>query len=290
METIFNSLVLFTALTALIAGSYTDFKKREVPDWINYALIIFGIGTRLIFSVTTNDWYFLLYGLSGLLLFYLLALLMYYTGQWGGGDSKMIMGLGALVGFDFSWSSFMVSFMINLLFAGALYGLLWSFGVSIKHFKDFIKEFKSIVSQKIFIMIRRITLLSVLCLLIFSFFIDDKMIRLSLIILSVVLFFSLYVFVFIKSVEKACMIKEISPLELTEGDWVTKEIKVNGEVVVPKKNLGVEKPQIEKLIRLYKQKKIKKVTIKEGIPFVPAFLLSFIITMFAGNLLWYFLI
>ncbi|GIU69536.1 MAG: hypothetical protein KatS3mg002_0772 [Candidatus Woesearchaeota archaeon] len=41
------------------------------------------------------------------------------------------------------------------------------------------------------------------------------------------------------------------------------------------KDLGISKEQIE----LLKKSKIKKVLVKEGIPFIPAFLIAFILTM-----------
>ena len=45
--------LLIIAFVALIAGSYTDIKKREVPDWISLGLIFVGLGARLIYS--NND-------------------------------------------------------------------------------------------------------------------------------------------------------------------------------------------------------------------------------------------
>ena len=42
------------------------------------------------------------------------------------------------------------------------------------------------------------------------------------------------------------------------------------------KDLGISRQQIERLIRY---KKIRKVIVKEGIPFIPAFLIAFILTV-----------
>jgi prepilin signal peptidase PulO-like enzyme (type II secretory pathway) len=47
--------------------------------------------------------------------------------------------------------------------------------------------------------------------------------------------------------------------------------------------LGIEKKQIEQLIRLKKKGKIDTIRIKEGIPFVPGFLLAFIAALVWGN-------
>jgi len=81
------------------------------------------------------------------------------------------------------------------------------------------------------------------------------------------------------------MLKYVEPKELTEGDWIAKDIKVKGEYITGPKDLGIEKKQINKLIKFYKLGKIKKVLIKEGIPFVPSFLLAFIVTYFWSSFL-----
>ena len=41
--------------------------------------------------------FFLLYSLITFGAFFDIGLIMYYTKQWGGGDSKLLMGLGALL-------------------------------------------------------------------------------------------------------------------------------------------------------------------------------------------------
>jgi len=81
------------------------------------------------------------------------------------------------------------------------------------------------------------------------------------------------------------MLKYVEPNRLTEGDWIAKEIKYNGKYICGPKDLGIERKQINELIKLYNQKKIKRILIKEGIPFVPSFLMAFVITIMYGNLL-----
>src|SRR3989338_5965028 len=86
------------ALAALLAASYTDLKTREVPDWLSYGLIFSALGIRALFSLGELDGGILLRGLAGFAVFVAIAYLMYYTRQWGGGDSKLLMGLGAAIG------------------------------------------------------------------------------------------------------------------------------------------------------------------------------------------------
>jgi Flp pilus assembly protein protease CpaA len=62
-------LLLLIGLIGLIIGSLTDLKSREVPDWLNYFLIASGLGLRLIYSISTWEWSYFLYGLVGFAVF-----------------------------------------------------------------------------------------------------------------------------------------------------------------------------------------------------------------------------
>ena len=89
---------------------------------------------------------------------------------------------------------------------------------------------------------------------------------------------------FVKAVENSSLYKYITPDKLTEGDWIAKDIKINGKYITGPKELGIEKKHINQLINFWKKGKIKKILIKEGMPFIPSFLLAFIITLIYGNI------
>ncbi len=275
------------AFLYLLSGSISDIKIREVADWSNYGLIVFGIASNLIFSLVSNDYHFIINSLIGFGVFFILALLMFYTGQWGGGDSKMLMGLGALYGLGLRWeyNSFLMYFIINSLIAGAIYGIIWSIVVAIRNRKKFIKAYNNIASKKA-IRYTKIGLLLLLILSVIIFFtVDDVVVRLFFISLSVMLASTFYLWTLIKAVENSCMYKLVEPDKLTEGDWIAKNIKYHGKVITGPKDLGIEKKQISTLKKLYKLNKIKKILIKEGIPFVPSFFLGWLMTIFFGNIL-----
>ena len=82
---------------------------------------------------------------------------------------------------------------------------------------------------------------------------------------------------FIKAVETSCMIKKVPASKLTEGDWIVKNVYVKGKYITGPKELGITEEQIKRL-----PKKLK-VTIKEGIPFVPSFLASYVLLLIFGN-------
>jgi Flp pilus assembly protein protease CpaA len=283
-------IALIIVLIALAIGTYTDFKTREVPDWVNKGLIAIGIGLSLLFSAIHSNWNYFLGSLAGFAAFFILAIVMYYSGQWGGGDSKMIMGIGAVIGFNLInfnlRESFLLIFLFNLLITGAVYGLLWSIALSIKNFKKLVKEFKKTSRKKGVIKIKKLLIIFSLLVLIVILFVNQRSLELILFLLLLFVVTLFYMWIYIKAVENVCMLKYVTPDKLTEGDWIAKNIKVNKKVVAGPKDLGIEKKQINQLVKFYKQRKLKKVLIKEGIPFVPSFFIAYIVSLFFGNLLW----
>ena len=293
----------FIGFVVLLAGSYTDFKTREVPDWVNFGLIGIGFGINLLFTVIYWKINFILASIAGFGIFFALAWLMFYFGQWGGGDSKMLMGLGALFGIDIfskgfmdlsivqSFSAvlqfFLVGFLINAALIGALYGILWSIFLIFKNKKRFMKIFKSSMKNKKVVLTKKIILVLFIILILFSLIIPDGFIRLMLLYLAIVIALTFYLWIAVKAVENSCMLKYVKPQQLTEGDWIAKEVKIDGKYITGPKDLGIEKKKIRRLIELYKKGKVKKILIKEGIPFVPSFFVAYVITLAYGNLVFF---
>src|SRR3989338_6853087 len=228
------------ALLGLVIGSYTDFKTREVPDWFSYGLIFAGVFLHGVYSAVIWSWTPLLYSLFGLGIGIGIALAMFYLGQWGGGDSKMMMALGAIIE----------------------------------------KEFSRIYHEKKNIFLRRILVIAAIILIIFSLFLPLSL-KIYLIVLIMVIFASYLLYIFAKSIEKCCMIKKVNHSVLTEGDWIAKDVVVRKKRICGPKDLGISLEQIEKLKKLH----VKEVLVKEGIPFVPSFLIAFLFSYFFGNVL-----
>ena len=88
-----------------------------------------------------------------------------------------------------------------------------------------------------------------------------------------------YFLIMAKSIEKVCLIKRIKTKDLQEGDWLNKNLKIGRELI--KSNWeGLSEKDISKI-----KKKFKEIEIKQGIPFVPVFLISFLVLMLI-NYLW----
>lgn len=276
--------VLFSvAFVLLVIGTVVDIRTREVPDWTNFAGIIAGLGIRGLWGLTSNDWSALGWGVLGFAAFFILACLMFYTGQWGGGDSKLLMALGALLGLRFSLGSMAVAFIVWALLAGAAYGLVWSLALAVKNWKAFVARYVTLVRS-----VRRahVPVIAVLVFgIAFAIASDDNLFRTMMLVLGLSVPALFYTAIGVKAVELCCMYKSLRPEKLTEGDWIARPVRIKGRLVVGPKSLGITKAQIEEL----KQHKVREVIVKEGIPFAPSFLIAFLLSVWLGNpLAWLF--
>ena len=96
MLTIF---LVVLALIWLIFAVVSDLKTREIPNWLNFSLILFALGGRFFYSVFSDNWDFLIQGFFGLAVFFLLANLLYFGRFFAGGDAKLMMALGPILPF-----------------------------------------------------------------------------------------------------------------------------------------------------------------------------------------------
>ena len=284
--------IILTAIAfiILIVGTYTDFKTREVPDWVNYSGVAIGLGVRALYSAATFQWNYILSGIAGFAIFFVIALAMFYLGQWGGGDSKMLMGLGALIGFRPRPDAALIAFFINALIVGAIYGILWGVYLAVKNRKKFLPYVEKVFKSRHYQMAKWGLIACIIAAFIGAFIFSQNFPVSTMILgaaLVVVLMF--YLFIFFTAVEKTSMLKSVPIERLTEGDWIAKDVVVGGKRICGPKDLGISKNQIRKLLELKKKGKIRKVMIKEGMPFVPVFLTAYFIAVFFGNIVLFFI-
>ena len=278
------SLGFAAGFLALLVASAVDIRTREVPDWISYSLITFAIGYSAILSAYHSTWGFLVNALAGFAIGAAIGLLMFYTGQWGGGDSKLIMGVSALFGFSIPGMSQIYGnyelfiFLANTILVGAVYGLLFSTYKATTNFGACKIEARKKLGQRKMAYVRTaiiIILAAGLAYHVLSYTLESMLVF-AFAILVAVLF---YVSVFLSCVENVCMIKEIEVGKLTEGDWLANDAEKNGKAVVKASKIGLTLEEIAKL----RKSSIKKVVVKEGIPFVPSFLIAYILTFLLQN-------
>lgn len=247
------------ALIWVIFAVVKDIKKREVPNWLNFSLIAFAIAYRAFYSISANESMFLISGLAGFILFFALAHAFYYLKVFAGGDAKLLMGFGVILPYDSlgGLAYLGIIFLIALFLFGSIYSLIYSFSIALKNRKKFAIEFKKRIRKSIIHFIILIMLSIIIALF-----------NPSLgILISSFLILTLLLYSYVKSLD-ICMIKLTKPKDLTEGDWLEQDVKI-GSKIIKKSVHGLSLEEIKLL-----KKANKKVLIKEGIPFTPAFLLA----------------
>ena len=272
-------LLIATGLIGLIIASISDLKTREIPDWLNFSMIAAGISMRLMQSISTGIWQYLMYTILAVVAMFLLGNLMYYTRQWGGGDTKLLVAIASIFAIVPGQKYFLLSFLLNLVIISTLYGLFWCIYFAFKNRAKFRKELPIYIHKnkhkiKLFLSIALLLLIPLLI-------INDISLRVLLLSTSIILLLYPLLTTFIEAVERSAMFKELPVSKLTEGDWLTKDIKIKNKLIYSKSSPGIEKRQIN----LLKKSNIKYVPVKEGIPFVPAFLISILITLILGNMI-----
>ena len=263
IEIIFLTVLAFLWLAF---ASVNDLRERIVPNWLSFSFIIFALGFRVFYSLFSSDFSFLIQGLIGFGIFFALGNALYYGRMFAGGDANLMIALGAILPLSGNFSdnlNIFVSFFFIFLISSAVYGMGWSIALSLGDLKNFRealeKQFQE--SKKNFYIILSLGILISLA----GFFITPFF------YLGLVFFLSAYLFVYAKTVDNFCLAKTISTGELTEGDWLYRNLKIGNKIIKARWE-GLSKSEIA-IIR----KKLKSVKIKQGIPFVPVFLISFAI-------------
>ena len=284
----FDFIIAIVALIWLIAASISDLKTKEVPNWLNFSLIAIAFGIFTFKSLEQGSFKPLIGSLTGFGIFFIIGSLMYYSKQWGGGDAKLLYGLGALLHeypaeltklFNPNLNiPFLAIIFLNLIIIGSLYGLVVGLILIIKNRKKFVKQFKKL-NSKIKTITTTLATILFLILIIDFLFIQDTITRILLALAGIFPLIFIYLYISAKAIEDIHMYRKIKTEKLVEGDWIVEAIKVNNKLHYnPKKSLGVTKKQIE-IIKKHK----KEVIVKEGIAFVPPFLLATIISLIFGN-------
>src|SRR3989344_1321487 len=101
----FEPLSLGITIAVLAAASIPALRSREVPDWLNYSFLTAAFGLRALTTIISADWTTLLEGCLGFAMMFVIAYVIFYTGQMGGGDAKLLMGMGMLLGLPLRWSA-----------------------------------------------------------------------------------------------------------------------------------------------------------------------------------------
>ncbi len=264
--------IIFLICLAIIWISFAvvqDLRKREIANWLNFSLIIFAIGFRFFYCLFSEQGFGFFYqGLIGFGIFFVLGNLLYYGRMFAGGDAKLFFALGAVLPFSIIFAvnlNIFILFLFLFLFAGGVYGLFSAGFLISKNFKKFKKEFSKQFKHN-----KKLFLFTIFLGLIFMLF---GFVNFFIFYFGILFFIFPYLYLCAKSVDEVCMIKKISPKNLTQGDWLYKDVKVGNKII--KKNWdGLTKKEIN-FFQI-----IKIVLIRQGIRFSPLFLVSFLVLVY----------
>jgi len=271
----FELLLVAIALIGSFAAGIHDLKTSNIPDKVCWVMIFSGLFIHTVNSFSTGDFSILINSLLFGGLFLAFGLLMYYTGQWGGGDGELLVAIGILLpnlSLVKTYFPFAISFFINSFFIGATFSIIYSLILVYKNPKISKKFFIGLMDRKIIIM------LFSFCFSIFFLFISQFI----LFAVSILIFILILFQKFSKTIEESFYCK-IPVSKLKVDDMLGEDIP---RLKLYKKHIkGLTKDQVKKI------RKIRRyVIIREGIRYGIVFPLTLLFTLLFGDFFLFFLL
>lgn len=277
-----NLLMFSAALGFSSVASYFDVKTGEIPDKFTVGLVVVALAMRAAFSAMLGDFNYLLDGLLVGGIFFGFGAALFYTGGWGGGDTKLIAGIGASLGGlvapsllpHLSLLPAFLGFFIAMSLVAIPYSLAYALGLALRTRKVFTITKKKL--QETWMLLAMAAIASAAMIIVLKPW-------------SAVLFFCLLspplfylMIVFVRSVEENAMQKEISIGQLKEGDMVAEDIIVKGKKLASKRDMdGLSKKALAKI----KKSGLRKIKIRWGMRFAPAFPLALLVAPFWSSII-----
>jgi len=213
----------------IIFAVVQDLRTREISNWLNFSLIGFVLAYRAFYSIWIKDTSFFLYGLAGVLFFVLLAYGFYYSKTFAGGDAKLLMGLGGILPYQnyFDYLTLGLGFILVLFFVGAIYTLIYSLFLIRKNKKKFTKEVKKYYKKMRIVVIASF----VVGVLLLWTFVSNDFLGVYSYIAPLIIILIPWLFIYTKSIESSCMIKLRNAKDLTEGDWLERDVRISKKFI-----------------------------------------------------------
>jgi len=248
--------LIIALLGCIIAGTW-DLFTTDIPDEVSESMIVLGIFYWAIKSLQVESLKPLLISLTIGILFLLFGYILYKTGQWGGGDAKILASLGFLLPFFGNMQYFPLNLIINVFAVGSVYVIIYSLllGISKNIFPKFFED------------IPKISFVLSIILIISGFFIPNRELSILVVLFGFLILFWYYA----KTIEKYIFTRRVH----------VSKVKVGDVLFSSKEWEGITKEELDKL----KKGKKKYVKIKEGIRFGPVFFFALLFTILYGNLL-----
>jgi Flp pilus assembly protein protease CpaA len=264
----FELLLIAIALIGSFAAGLYDLKTSNIPDTLCILMIIAGLFLHSFYSFSTGDFSNLANSLLFGGIFLVFGLLMYHSGQWGGGDGELLIAIGFLLPkltIVRTYFPFAISFFINSFFIGATYSIFYALILSYRN--PFVSKnfFKSIKQPVLLISLTSFLILSVI-----SFFYIKYFSIIFFLTFILILFWK-----FSKSIEQG-FYKKILVSKLKVDDMLGEDIP---KLKIYKRFIkGLTKEEVKKI------RKIKKyVIVREGIRYGLVFPLTLLFTLLFGD-------
>ena len=272
----------------LFIASVFDIKTTEVPDIFPEAGIIGGIILHLLASlpqiniqtllsveaVLTNPVIYLqalgdplLMSLIVGAVFSIIGWSMYFTNLWGGADAFLLSMIGFGAPFPVSGVELLypVEFFFNMVFAGFLYTMIFAafkaainpevFSLTIKRLKE--------QRKRVLVEISAVSAFSLVNM------VQSPVVGASTFVMFLLL---IVIYRFLMVIQEDVMVEEVAVEELEGGEVLGKEEELGGKIK------GITEEEIKELDK-------DRVEIREGIRFVPVFLIAFLITELTSGFL-----
>jgi len=276
----FNLLIFSAAIGFSAIAAYFDLKTGEIPDKFTLGLVVVALAMRAAFSLYSQDFNYLFDGALVGALFFGFGAVLFYTGGWGGGDAKLMAGIGTSLGgwiapsiADSSLSLFpqFFGFFAAISIIAIPYSLIYALILSFKSPKVFKLARERIIKNWFILCLAVLASASMMILL------PPWNLMLTIALLFPPVFY--FLIIFTRTVEEVAMQKEVRLSELKEGDMVAEDLIINGKKLASRRDMdGLSKESLKK-IRAAKGGP-KTVRIKWGIKFAPAFPLALAICPF----------
>ncbi|QQG39977.1 MAG: prepilin peptidase [Candidatus Aenigmatarchaeota archaeon] len=280
---VLENLPLYVALVGSATAGYIDLRTTEIPDEIPLSMAVFGLFWAALAYVTSGSAILVQSAIVGGL-FFALGYVMYYTGQWGGGDAKLMAAIGVLVPQAPAFAvatlfPFAMSMLLNVFMLGAVYIVAYSLTVSLPNrtvTRAFLVDVKGGMKEiGIFAVALTIAVVAAVRFATGGFSQASLTFAFSLVPGGLGLFL---LWKFLRVVERVGFQKRIKTQALRVGDMLGEDVR---ELKMYKKLLrGLEENEIRKIRRVRRM-----ILIREGVRFGPVFMLALLYTIFYGDVM-----
>jgi len=276
-------LQLLPFAVALVGSSLAaawDLRTTEIPDEIPYVMIAVALFFYGVQSIFTSSYWSIVYSAAAGLALFGFGFVMYYFGQWGGGDAKLLAAIGFLLPVATGFGTnlmfpFPASYLFNVFFVGAAYMLTYAFVLAARN-RKIISEFRRDVkaSSSVFLTASSTLFIALIAVnwFLYNYFRIQPEIS-SIIINSIMLTTAtvglFLIWKFARAVENIGFKKRISVKKLRVGD-----------VLLSSK---VWEGLTEKELKKIRRSKKRYAWIKEGVRFGPTFPLALLFTFYFGD-------